>query len=271
MANVSAILLGKKLETLREDAGMTQEGLGNLCGWPKSKVSKIENGKQGISQMDVYGLCSILGVPEELRIELQRVAAEARKPGWWQPYKSVLLSEFSTLLDMEQLCSGLCGYEGELIHGLLQTAEYARSVQFGLTDAELDKAVNTRLDRQRRFWARKGVGVRLVMHESALTRPVCGPVGDKEQLEQILHYSRRPKVGIRVVPASVGAHPSMTSSYMIVESDTPGIASMVYTETLREGKFGDDVGDLERHRKVFSATYDMAIPVKEWHEKRQVD
>jgi transcriptional regulator with XRE-family HTH domain len=45
--------LGHRLRDLRKDAGLTGRQLALLAGWPNSKVSKIEYGKQTPTEDDI--------------------------------------------------------------------------------------------------------------------------------------------------------------------------------------------------------------------------
>jgi transcriptional regulator with XRE-family HTH domain len=49
--------LGARLRDLRRDAGLTGRQLAVLTGWPSSKVSKIEYGKQTPSEDDIRVWC----------------------------------------------------------------------------------------------------------------------------------------------------------------------------------------------------------------------
>lgn len=46
----------------RERKGLSQEALGDLCGWPQYKVSRIETGATTVSTEDVELLVDKLGL-----------------------------------------------------------------------------------------------------------------------------------------------------------------------------------------------------------------
>lgn len=62
--------LGKRLRDLRRDAGLTGRGLAVLAGWHSSKVSKIEDGRQGPSEEDIRAWCRRLVHVEAVSAEI---------------------------------------------------------------------------------------------------------------------------------------------------------------------------------------------------------
>jgi transcriptional regulator with XRE-family HTH domain len=58
--------LGARLRDLRRDAGMTGRLLAAQCGWPPSKVSKIEYGRQTPSEADIRDWCIACGFPSDI-------------------------------------------------------------------------------------------------------------------------------------------------------------------------------------------------------------
>ena len=55
--------IGRTLKRLRENAGYTMEAFGEMMGWSKSAVSKVESESRGISAEALYRAATILGVP----------------------------------------------------------------------------------------------------------------------------------------------------------------------------------------------------------------
>ena len=52
----------KRLREYRQDAGLTQEELGNLVGYHQSEISRIERGEHTITVDRLLQLAEVLGV-----------------------------------------------------------------------------------------------------------------------------------------------------------------------------------------------------------------
>lgn len=52
----------KRLREYRQDAGLTQEELGNLVGYHQSEISRIERGEHTITVDRLLQLADVLGV-----------------------------------------------------------------------------------------------------------------------------------------------------------------------------------------------------------------
>ena len=55
--------IGRTLKRLREAAGYNMETFGDMMGWSKSTVSKVESEVRGISAEELYRAATILGQP----------------------------------------------------------------------------------------------------------------------------------------------------------------------------------------------------------------
>jgi hypothetical protein len=89
-------------------------------------VSRIENAKMRCTTGEVMELCEAYGISGDQRAELIQLARDARKQGWWPPYREVLRAGFGDYLAFEAEAVGLRAYDIHLIPGLFQTEAYAR-------------------------------------------------------------------------------------------------------------------------------------------------
>ena len=55
------IIIGKKIEQLRKDAGMTQQELANKCGIDCTHIGKIENGRFNFTMDTLFSISKALG------------------------------------------------------------------------------------------------------------------------------------------------------------------------------------------------------------------
>ena len=121
--------LAGELARLREERGMTIREAAGALEWDPSKLSRVEGLQRGIIVRDVRRLLDLYQVTGEAQREaLFELARQAKQRGWWQAYADVMPSEYATLIGMEAEAAEIRTYQPELIHGLLQTEDYARAV-----------------------------------------------------------------------------------------------------------------------------------------------
>jgi Domain of unknown function (DUF5753) len=133
------------------------------------------------------------------------------------------------------------------VHGLLQTADYARALYATLTgfSAEAtEQGVEARLIGQRLLTEADPPCAWFIMDEAALHRVVGGPVTMRAQLEQLFEVARLPNVTTQVIPYEAGAYSAMESSFTILEFTAP-VKSVVYVEGLIGSIYLDRHQDIE--------------------------
>lgn len=265
---ITMLMLGRKLRELRASANLSQAKAAKASRFSETKLSDIENGKRGISLYDIAGLCRLYGASNDLEDELVRMSDKLEEAGWWEPYTTSMLKDFSMFLELEQISRAIQSYEAELIHGLLQTKEYATAIHDAdplMSGEQASQAVTLRIKRQERYWTRSiRRNVCLIMHESAIARPVLSRAGMSEQKTRLLEVAKHDGVEILVLPASAGAHPSMKGPYQLMESSQTEIPDTVYVESVDGCRYEESDSCLTLYRRLFEETRRLAIPVKEF-------
>jgi transcriptional regulator with XRE-family HTH domain len=149
MANpvVSKILLGFEMRELRENSSVSREAMAEVLDCDLSKISRIENGKGSLTSLEVKALAELFDLPTRKAEQLKALAKDSRRRAsyrvadWAQKYAG-----------MEQASSEIRTYQNELVHGLLQTADYARAVTLAADPTrsarEVDRLVAGRSERQ---------------------------------------------------------------------------------------------------------------------------
>lgn len=123
--------LGLRLRQLRKDheEGLTVRSFAERLGWPHSKVSKIETGRQTPSRSDLSAWCSALGRGDAAG-ELVRMLTSLES--LYREYRHQLRTGAralqSALGDLETRTDTLRIVETAVIPGLLQTPDYARAM-----------------------------------------------------------------------------------------------------------------------------------------------
>src|SRR5262245_56063043 len=92
--------LGGELRALRKARRLTLKIVAARLGWPVSKLSRIETGKQGIRPTDVASLLVVYEVTGAERKRLLSMAERSDDTGWWEIIGG-LSRESRTLIQLE--------------------------------------------------------------------------------------------------------------------------------------------------------------------------
>nr|WP_259316915.1 helix-turn-helix transcriptional regulator [Kitasatospora xanthocidica] len=198
--------MGRALRALRIASDKTAETVARRASMSPAKLSKIENGKTLPSVQDVDLILTALGISDEAKTEFLEAARgaateetawrELRRTGHWKHQNAIKAIEAQTTL--------LRLFQGQLIPGLLQSAEYVSAV-FSLPP-ELPKearakTISARLERQAVLYDRHRE-FHFLICEHVLRWQVCPPVVMATQLDRLVSLSRLPNVTIGVLPLS---------------------------------------------------------------------
>ncbi|MBA0126463.1 helix-turn-helix transcriptional regulator [Haloechinothrix sp. YIM 98757] len=224
--------------------------LGKQIGLSKSTVSRIEQGERVPTDAELHLILGALGVVGSAREALRKLAAEAHEPNWLATGGTGLPEQLTTLVDYESTATAITEVGLVVVPGLLQTREYCRAIYLsaGVPRNEIDTRVSTRLGRQRILTDTTPVEFNAVIDEAALRRPVGGSAAVADQLRHLLKMGERDNITVQVLPQSLGAHPGVDGSYVLMEfaAESP----IVHLEQYRAGAFLDDREDVEAYRSL---------------------
>src|SRR4051794_37339921 len=150
---VLRMVLGKRLQDLREKAGLSYEEAGRALDVTHATIRRMERAEVGLKLPYVEKLLITYGItaPEEIGGFLA-LAREANRPGWWHSFRDVLPDWFSAFVSLEGEAAIIRAYEPHYVPGLLQTPAYAHAVlRAGLPSApepEIERLVDLRIERQ---------------------------------------------------------------------------------------------------------------------------
>ncbi|MDQ0386328.1 transcriptional regulator with XRE-family HTH domain [Streptomyces sp. DSM 42143] len=249
---VRRMLLGSQLRRLRETRGITREAAGYSIRASESKISRMELGRVSFKTRDVEDLLTLYGITDEQeRNSLLSLAKEANVAGWWHSYSDVLPSWFPTYVGLEGAASLIRVYEVQFVHGLLQTAEYARAVvrrgMKGAGEADVERRVALRLERQKHLVAENAPEFHIVLDEAALRRPY----GDREvmrgQLQHLIEMSERPNIRLQVMPFGFGGHSGESGAFTILSFPESDLSDVVYLEQLTSALYLDKHEDVTQY------------------------
>jgi transcriptional regulator with XRE-family HTH domain len=197
-----ASLIRAQLRRTRTAKNISQEEFGRRANYSASLVSAVETGTRPLDRPYATRADEVLETGG-LFIGLLDMAEQLGAASW-----------FLSWLEAERAAKQLRCYQPLLIPGLLQTEGYARAVircDDTLSDAEVERRLATRLDRQSILAGDDPAQLIAVIEEHVLRRAdeafravMC------EQIEYLISLAQRPNVSVHILPDDVSVHAGLT-------------------------------------------------------------
>ena len=224
--------LGIELRRLREAAGKSLDEVARVLECSDSKVSRIETGQVSASPRDVRDMLEFYGVDDERREELVEFARAARKKGWWEAYND---TPAVPVVGLEVAADRIVAYEAMVIHGLLQTKDYAssllRALQPDLSEEQITRWVELRMIRQELLTGNDPPALSIILEECVLRRPVGGRGVMRGQLRHLGEaITSKPSLTVQILPLSVGEHAAMDGAFAVYSFSEPADPDVVFFE-----------------------------------------
>lgn len=224
--------LGLELRRLREAAGIKLDQVAAQIDLTTSTLSRIETGKAPCRTTYLTAMLDMYGVADPQQIQLLKdMAREGQRKGWWADYDDLTV-EFGIYVGLEAAAASLRAYEAQLVHGLLQTRDYARAVLRAwdrkASAERIDRLAELRMKRQE-VLTRPDTPLELwvILDEAVLRRPVGGPKVMRAQLGKLLEATTElPNLTVQVLPFSQGAHAGLNGPFYLLDfpGGDPGVA-----------------------------------------------
>jgi transcriptional regulator with XRE-family HTH domain len=251
--------LGARLRQLRIAAGKSMGDVGESGLASKAKLSRLEAGKGPIKIADVWALCRLYGASEETTEALAALAPGTQQEDWWQQdYNQGVVPDWLGLYaGLEASASRLRCYEPELVHGLVQTPEYARGViatDRSLSEDVVEQRVRFRMQRQR-----TSTDITVILAEAALHLVV----GSADVMAAQLQHLRECAAKILVRPFAAGPSPRRQAFAMLEFTDEAD-PSVVYIEGAGMSRYFDKPADWAEYELSWRALLETSIPIREW-------
>ncbi|MFF6882116.1 Scr1 family TA system antitoxin-like transcriptional regulator [Streptomyces sp. NPDC012421] len=212
---------GYELRRLREGAGLSQSQLGDILFCTGSLVGQIETARKVPTREFSERLDAAL-MTGGFFTRLVGLVLKSQLPSWFRPYA-----------EMEAKATYLCSFQAQLVHGLIQTEEYAQAVMSARFGGDPDTLVAARIERQRIVDRENPPLLWFVISEAVLRQVVGGKEVMRDQLAHLLAMQEREWVKIQVLPFAVGAHAGQRGSFTLLRfNDDP---DLVYTEDFVQG------------------------------------
>ncbi|MFF8398927.1 helix-turn-helix domain-containing protein [Streptomyces sp. NPDC016172] len=252
----SRAVLGRTLRFLREQAGKSLGQLAEDTGYDKSYLSRLESGERlsklaVMEDLDSYYGCGDLLVRE-----------------WRDARGEVIKDKYKAFMGLEATAQIMWMFQLR-VPGLLQTEDYARAVLSGLSGAqttagnseEVEEQVVARMGRQELLYREPAPGVRVILDEVALRRPVPEAKVWAEQLSHLLDAAESPNVAIQVLPFAAGVHDLMDSHLWLFWQRTGD--PVAWTEGNGFGELIREADKVLRFRLSYDRVRDAALTPSE--------
>jgi transcriptional regulator with XRE-family HTH domain len=201
--------VARQLKLWREAAGLTQAEFGAAIGYGEELVSSVERGRRIPRPEYLDAADEVLGAGGRISA-MKRDLAEVRYP-----------KKVRDLKKLEAEAVELCAYNNSVVHGLLQTEEYARAMFSArrppFTADELEQRLAARVARQEIVNDKTARPVfSFVQCESTLRRPIGGKMVMRKQLQRLLQIAEFRNVDLQVLPLGREENPGLAGSFRLL-------------------------------------------------------
>ncbi|PKV86387.1 helix-turn-helix transcriptional regulator [Streptomyces sp. TLI_146] len=204
-AEAARAAVAARLHGIMQDAGLTGHELAALCGWHKSKSSRIARGKTPPSDADIRAWCTACDAADQIK-DLIAAARNAQSMymTWRQLHRDGMRRVHEQTKPLYQRTRHFRIYSSSVVPGILQTAEYATGLLRSITDFQgtpddVADAVQARLDRSRVI--QEGAHrFALLLEETVLYHCVSDDAAMAGQLGHLLSVMAQSNVSLGVIP-----------------------------------------------------------------------
>ncbi|MEU8749731.1 helix-turn-helix transcriptional regulator [Streptomyces chartreusis] len=253
------VALGARLRELRTEAGLNGKDFAERLGWQRSKVSRLENGKQTPSRDDLTAWAEAAGRADVVAELTGRLAGlETRYRSLRKQYSNGHRARQEQGLVETEQTTELRAVEVIRIPGLFQTPEYARAVftanaafrDVPVTDIE--DAVRARMRRQQALYEPER-SFRVLLWEGALyalnaPRPVMAA-----QLDRLRSMVGMDTVQLGIIPFAAELRRSPSHGFWIYDR------RLVIVETLSTEMWLDDEESITLYERAWDWLADSAV------------
>lgn len=250
------VALGARLRELRGER--TGRDLAAQLGWPQSKISKLETGRQTATAADLAAWAEATGHPEAAEeLEARHRALESRSRSW----RRQLAAGHRPVQDghaaeQERATLFRC-WQPAMVVGILQTPDYARHVfsayaELHRSPRDIDAAVRSRIARQQVLY-QGGKRFRVLLWEAALHAAVCPPGVLAAQLDRLTGVLGMDTVELGIVPLGTPMRLPPANSFWIYDQ------KLVITEDWHAELWLDDAESVQLYGRVWETLAEAAV------------
>ncbi len=245
---------------------LTLEQVSIAMEWSLSKLARIERGEVGkLTTRDVEALCAILDFDTERTAAMVGLNKQTAAKTWWHGFGDVIPEGFNVYVGLESTATTLDIYRPDIVPGLFQTADYARSLDRIYfpddSEEEQENRIELRTGRQRIMTRKTSPArVNLVLHESVLHTVVGDSTVMAGQLRHLAEVGTRNNVSVRVVPSRAG-FPVGTpvGPFIILDFPDGHEPTVVYVENFTGDVYLESEADVGRYREASAIFQHVAL------------
>lgn len=252
------IALGARLRELRAEAGFDGKGIAAALGWQRSKVSRLENGKQTPSQSDLTQWAQAVGHPD-LATELtgRLSGLETHYRSWRRQLAGGRAARQELAIVETAATQVIRGVEVARIPGLFQTPEYARhtfrsNAEFRQMPRDIEEAVRARARRQEALYE-PGRRFRFLVWEAALYVVTCPYEVMAEQLDRLSGLIGLDTIELGIIPFGAQLKRSPAHGFWIYDQ------RLVIVETINAELWLDDEDSLSLYTRAWEWLSEGAV------------
>jgi hypothetical protein len=150
---------------------------------------------------------------------------KARQQGWWHSYSDVHSEGTDKWVGLETEAEAIRLYEVQLVHGLLQTSEYARAVLRAHYPSEppeqIERRVKLRMAHQQLVIEQNNTPIWAVLDEAVLRRQMAPAEIMQSQYRWLLEFSEQNNITIQVLPLDAGVFSGIPGGFAIMQLSHP--------------------------------------------------
>jgi hypothetical protein len=249
--------LGDELRRLRESCtSFNGRGMAVQLGWDPSKISDIELGKARASDVDVVQYLATCGKDIDFIDAFRKRYYNA-----FDLYFAQMSDNVGTLAMTEAMATKIFSYDVLIVHGLMQTEDYARQL---FVDSHIEapddiaRLVQARMDRQTIMRRPNRPECVFFVHELALRLQLGDARIREDQYLRLLFNTHI----LRVVPESICSFRSPVTLYEFGKA-----APVVYSETETAQVWAQDSVAVARTRRLFDRLDAVALDAEQSKRK----
>lgn len=250
--------LGARLRELRTEAGLNGKEFAERLGWQRSKVSRLENGKQTAAAADVEAWAHEAGqsdVVDELKRSLSGLETAYRS--WKRQLAAGHRAVQEGHVVQEAQAETIHLFESGIIPGVFQTPQYARGVLTDVstrlgTPRDIEEGVRARMKRQEALYE-PGHHFHALIWEGALHVVRCAPQAMAAQLDRLSSLIGLDTVTLGVIPFGARTPFSPKHGFWIIDE------RLVVADTWNAELWLDAADDVAFYRKVWDLMRESAV------------
>ena len=192
---------------------------------------------------------------------------KSARAGWWKGMEGALREGFAAHLELEATARSIRTYEAQLVPGLWQTEDYARTLLSGpsvpAADEEIERRVQIRMRRQE-IWDRADPAPPTcwaILDEAVIRRQVGGRNVMRGQLQRLVEVATRPNVTLQILPFSADAYISAYGSFTLFDPREADWPIAVSTSRPMGTLIEDDQATTQRYALIFDHLRAAALGV----------